>query len=97
LACPVTSLAQEHDGTPAIDCCGFSAAEAGRHTDSCGYALNRASRNALVTKSLYVSTGSSRRLHAAASIVTAMDVVAIVLGIVMFALLLLMLEGIDRV
>jgi hypothetical protein len=29
--------------------------------------------------------------------VNAMDVVAIVLGIVMFALLLLMLEGIDRV
>jgi hypothetical protein len=29
--------------------------------------------------------------------VTSMDVVAIVLGIVMFALLLLMLEGIDRV
>jgi hypothetical protein len=29
--------------------------------------------------------------------VTAMDVVAIVLGLVMFALLLLMLEGIDRI
>jgi len=32
-----------------------------------------------------------------ASIVVAMDVVAIVLGIVMFAILLLMIEGIDRV
>jgi hypothetical protein len=93
----VTSHAQEHDGAPAIDCCGFFAAEAGRHTGSCGYALDLALRDALVTKSLYVSTGSSRRLHARASIVAAMDVVAIVLGIVMFALLLLMLEGIDRI
>ena len=32
-----------------------------------------------------------------ASIVLAMDVVAIVLGIVMFAILLVMVEGIDRV
>jgi hypothetical protein len=33
----------------------------------------------------------------AASIVVAMDVVAIVLGIVMFAILLALIEGIDRV
>jgi hypothetical protein len=32
-----------------------------------------------------------------ASIVVAMDVVAIVLGIVMFAILLALIEGIDRV
>jgi hypothetical protein len=32
-----------------------------------------------------------------ASIVSAMDVLAIALGIVMFAILLLMVEGIDRV
>jgi hypothetical protein len=48
-------------------------------------------------KSLYELKGSLRGRDATPSIVRAMDVVAIALGIVMFAILLLIIEGIDRV
>ncbi|HYB24094.1 MAG TPA: hypothetical protein VED41_09875 [Solirubrobacteraceae bacterium] len=40
---------------------------------------------------------SSRRRHASTRILIAMDAVAIVIGIAMFAILLWMIEGIDRV
>jgi hypothetical protein len=50
-----------------------------------------------VTKSLCGRRGSSCGRDVRASIVLAMDVVAIVLGILMFAILLLIIEGIDRV
>ena len=51
----------------------------------------------VVTESLCVSAGSSRGRDARASIVLPMDVVAIVIGIAVFALLLLLIEGIDRI
>jgi hypothetical protein len=50
-----------------------------------------------VTKSLCLSPESSRGRDAAGFIVIAMDVVAIILGIAAFAILLLMIEGIDRI
>jgi hypothetical protein len=54
-------------------------------------------RSGLVTKSLYGARRSSRGRDARASIVIAMDAVAIILGIVTFLILLAMVEGIDRV
>ena len=54
-------------------------------------------RRSAVTKSLCRSRRSLCGCDATASIVLAMDVVAIVLGIVAFAILLLLIEGIDRV
>lgn len=51
----------------------------------------------VVTKSLYAEPRSSCGRDALASIVLGMDIVYIVLGIVMFLILLLMIEGIDRV
>ena len=53
--------------------------------------------SARVTQSLYAHVVSSCVRDAAASIVTAMDIVAVIIGIGAFALLLLMIEGIDRV
>ena len=50
-----------------------------------------------VTKSLCRLRASLCGRDASASIVLAMDVVAIVLGIAAFAILLLLIEGIDRV
>jgi hypothetical protein len=50
-----------------------------------------------VTKTLCTPAQSSRDRDVLAAIVMAMDVVAIVLGIAMFAILILMIEGIDRV
>jgi hypothetical protein len=50
-----------------------------------------------VTKSLCDLVDSSRFRHGPHTIVTSMDAVAVILGIVMFAILLLMIEGIDRV
>jgi len=50
-----------------------------------------------VTKSLCESPGPLCARNAWASIVIAMDVVAIALGIVMFLVLLALIEGIDRV
>jgi hypothetical protein len=50
-----------------------------------------------VTQSLCARADSSRGRDAGASIVNVMDVVAIILGIVAFAILLLMIEGIDRI
>jgi hypothetical protein len=50
-----------------------------------------------VTKSLCGVAKSSCERDDRCSIVVDMDAVAIVIGIVMFALLLLVLEGIDRI
>jgi hypothetical protein len=50
-----------------------------------------------VTKSLCAEGGSSRDRDAGRAIVTVMDIVAVVLGLAMFAILILMIEGIDRV
>ena len=50
-----------------------------------------------VTKSLCPMPGSLCRCDLTVSIVNAMDVVAIVLGIAMFAILLYIIEGIDRI
>jgi hypothetical protein len=50
-----------------------------------------------VTKTSCTRAQSSRDRDVLAAIVIAMDVVAIVLGIAMFAILMLMIEGIDRV
>ncbi len=66
--------------------------EAERRARHAAAAVRRA-----VTKSLYAWPDSSRGCDVGAAIVVAMDVVAIVLGIVMFAILLLIIEGIDRV
>jgi hypothetical protein len=57
----------------------------------------RAALSPTVTKSLCRTPRSSRGRDAQASIVVVMDFVAIALGIVMFAILLTMLEGIDRI
>jgi hypothetical protein len=54
-------------------------------------------RESIVTKSLCATGGSSRERYARASIVLIMDVVAIVIGIAAFAILLALIEGIDRV
>jgi len=48
-------------------------------------------------ESLCVAARSSRERHARGFIVKAMDVVAIAIGIAMFAILLLMVRGIDRI
>jgi hypothetical protein len=48
-------------------------------------------------KSLWLSSRSSCDRDAGASIVHFMDVVAIVIGIAAFAILLLLIEGIDRI
>ena len=50
-----------------------------------------------VTKTSCTRAQSSCERDAGPAIVMAMDVVAIVLGIAMFAILILMIEGIDRV
>ena len=64
----------------------------------CGLRGRRANAvGSAVTKSLCGARRSSRGRDARPSIACAMDVVAIVLGIVMFAILLVLIEGIDRV
>ncbi len=52
---------------------------------------------AAVTKSLCAGGHSSCDRDAVAPIVIAMDVLAIILGVVTFAILLISIEGIDRV
>jgi hypothetical protein len=52
---------------------------------------------ACVTKSLCAQGESSRDRDVLTAIVIAMDIVAIVLGLAMFAILLALIEGIDRV
>jgi multisubunit Na+/H+ antiporter MnhC subunit len=54
-------------------------------------------RHRVVTKSSYAEPQSSRERDVARTIVLAMDAVAIVIGFAMFAILLWMIEGIDRV
>jgi hypothetical protein len=54
-------------------------------------------RGGAVTKSLCTGRESSRDRDVLTAILMAMDLVAIVLGIAMFAILILMIEGIDRV
>ena len=54
-------------------------------------------RMPFVTKTSCAAAESLWDRDAPAPIVMAMDVVAIVLGIAMFAILILMIEGIDRV
>jgi hypothetical protein len=54
-------------------------------------------RHDAVTQSLCGLSGSLYDRDATSTILLAMDVVAIVLGIAMFAILLLIIEGIDRV
>jgi hypothetical protein len=53
--------------------------------------------DALVTKSLCLAPGSSRERDARSSIVIAVDVLAIAIGLVVFLLLLWMIEGVDRI
>lgn len=62
-----------------------------------GCSLDRESRDAAVTKSLWRPPRLSRGCDGRASIMVAMDVVAVLLGIAVFALLLWLVEGIDRV
>jgi hypothetical protein len=54
-------------------------------------------RTPFVTKTSCAAAQSSRDRDVLAAIVMAMDAVAIVLGLAMFAILILMIEGIDRV
>jgi hypothetical protein len=60
-------------------------------------AVRRGGSDRAVTKSLCASPQLSRERDAPRSIVVAMDVVSILLGLVMFAILLLIIEGIDRI
>jgi len=50
-----------------------------------------------VTKSLWPPRESLGVRHTGATKVTAMDAVAVILGVVMFLILLVMIEGIERV
>jgi hypothetical protein len=59
--------------------------------------VRRVGSDGAVTKSLCRTPRSLCDRDALRSIVVRMDVVSIVLGIVMFAILLLIIEGIDRV
>ena len=54
-------------------------------------------RTPFVTKTSCAEAESSRDRDVLTAIVMAMDVVAIVLGLAMFAILLALIEGIDRV
>jgi multisubunit Na+/H+ antiporter MnhC subunit len=54
-------------------------------------------RTLVVTESSYAASQSLWERDVARTIVRAMDAVAIVVGLAMFAILLWMIEGIDRV
>jgi hypothetical protein len=62
-----------------------------------GFAVTLTRLERLFTRSLCRAAVSVYRLDALRATITAMDVVAIILGIVMFAVLYALIFGIDRV